>query len=130
MSTVRGTLWLTYLMVALVIFASASSIWERAHDPMWAQMSESRLNYDVISVGVAILSAVVAYGVWKKREWGRIFGISLAIIVLFMFVGIRLLAPVLSSGDVSISLGWEAAFMGSLSIACIITLWRQSFRGN
>ena len=124
----RHTLWFSYIMVALVVWASGMSIWNRASDPTWAQMSEARRNYDLISVLVATYAAVVAYGLFRRREWGRIFGISLAAIVLFMFVGTRLLAPVLTSGSVPIDLGWEAVVMGTLSIACIVTLWRQSFR--
>ena len=128
MNNGRRMLWLSYVMAALVVWASVMSIWYRASDPMWAQMSEARRNYDLISGFVAAYAVVVAYGIFKRREWGRIFGISLAVIVLFMFVGTRLLAPVLTSGAVPIELGWEAAVMGTLSIACIVTLWRQSFR--
>ncbi|SRR5258708_29237702 len=122
------TLWLSYVMAALVVWSSVVSILNRSDDPMWVgPMAEARRNYDLISALVAAFAIVVAYGIFRRREWGRVFGISLAVIVLFMFVGTRLLAPVLTSGAVSIELGWEAAVMGALSIACIITLWRQSF---
>jgi len=121
-------LWLSYVMAALVVWASVASVLNRADDPMWAQMSEARRNYDLFSALVAAYAIIVTYGIFRRREWGRILGISLAVIVLYMFVGTRLLAPVLTSGDVPIELGWEAAVMGTLSIACIITLWRQSFR--
>src|SRR2546427_8659142 len=104
MNTVRVTVWPCYVMIGLVIFATGASIWDRAHDPMWSQMADSRRNYDLIQVVIAGFALAVAYGLWRQREWGRIFAISLAAIVLFMFVGTRLLAPLLTSGDVGITL--------------------------
>jgi peptidoglycan/LPS O-acetylase OafA/YrhL len=128
MNTVRATVWLTYVMIGLVLIAAGMSVWERAHDPMWAQMADSRRNYDIIQGGVAGFALAVAYGLWRQREWGRILAISLAAIILFMFVGTRLLAPFLTSGDVGISFDWGTIVMGVLSSACIVALSRRRFR--
>jgi hypothetical protein len=128
MSKLRGTLWLSFLLIALIFITSSASIWERAHDPFWARMHESRLDYDLISAAVALSSTVVAYGLWRKREWGRIFGISLFAVVFFMFIGVPLLAPLLTSGSVPITLEWSALGMGAFCIVCIILLLRQSLR--
>lgn len=128
MNTVRATVWVCYVMIGLVIFAAGASIWDRAHDPMWSRMADSRRNYDLIQIGVAGFALAVAYGLWRRREWGRIFAISLAMIILFMFVGIRLLAPLMTSGDVAITLDWGTIVMGVLSSACIVALSRRRFR--
>jgi len=128
MNTVRATVWLCFVMIGLVIFAAVASIWDRAHDPMWSQMGDTRRNYDLIQLGVTGFALVVAYGLWRQREWGRIFAISLAAIILFMFVGTRLLAPLLTSGDVGITFDWGTIVMGVLSIVCIVALSRRKFR--
>ena len=91
-------------------------------------MGDARRNYDLIQVSVAGFALMVAYGLWRQREWGRIFAISLAAIILFMFVGTRLLAPLLTSGDVGITLDWGTIVMGALSIVCIVALSRRKFR--
>ena len=128
MNTVRATVWLCYLMIALVVIAAGASIWYRAHDLMWSQMSDSRRNYDILQAGVVVFALAVGYGLWRRQEWGRVFGISLAAVVLFMFVGTRLLAPFLTDGDVGISIDWDTVVMGVLSIACIFALSRRKFR--
>src|SRR5271155_4069312 len=106
MSKARVTLWLCFPLIALAAMTCVGSIWERAHDPMWAQMPESRWKYDALSAAVALYSLVVAYGLWRKREWGRIFAISLFAIVFFMSIAVPLLAPLLTSGSVPIAIGW------------------------
>lgn len=128
MNTVRATVWLCYVMIGLVVLAAGASIWDRPHDPMWSQMGDSRRNYDLIQGCVVGYALAVAYGLWRRREWGRVFAISLAAIVLFMFVGTRLLAPLLTSGDVGITLDWDTIVMGVLSSACIVALSRRRFR--
>ena len=128
MSKARVTLWLCFLLIALVAVTCVGSIWERAHDPIWARMHESRLKYDVLSAAVTLYSLAVAYGLWRKRAWGRMFGISLFAIVLFMFIGVPLLAPLLTSGSVPIAIGWWPLGVGTLCIVCIILLSRQPFR--
>ena len=127
MNTVRIAVWMNYVMIGLVLFAAAASIWERAHDPVWSQMADSRRNYDIIQTGVSVFALAVGYGLWRRREWGRILAISLAAIVLFLFVGARLLAPVLAPG-VPISFDWGAVVMGVLSTACIVALSLRSVR--
>ena len=129
MKTGYRVLWLSYLMAALVVLSCIFSILSRADDPTWiGPMIEARRNYDVISGLVAIYAVVVAYGIFRRREWGRILAISLAMIVMFMFMGTSLLVPVLTSGIVPFELEWEAAIMGLLSIACITSLLRLRFR--
>lgn len=130
MNTIRGTVWLSYVLVALVVAANVNSILFRAHDPIWPRMPDILRIYDLYSICIAVLGVVVAYGLWRRREWGRIFGIGFAVLALFLFVGIRLLQPVITSGAVPITLGWDAAIMGTLSIASIVTLSRRAFRDH
>lgn len=118
-------------MVALVVWSSAMGIVGRANDPMWlGPMSEMRHTYDVLGGFIALYAVSVGYGIFRRREWGRVFGISLAAVVLFLFVGTRLLAPVMTGGAAPIELDWESAVMGVLSVVCVVTLSRQSFRGT
>jgi hypothetical protein len=127
----RVTVWLCFLLIALVALSCVGSIWERAHDPIWARIPESRWQYDVLSAAVALYSVAVTYGLWRKREWGRISGISLFAIVFFMFIGVPLLAPLLTSGGVPIEIGWWPLGVGALCVVCIILLSSQPFRrGN
>ena len=128
MNMARGSVWLSYLLVALVIVACVLSILARANDPIWARMPDARRNYDVISIGAITLGVVVTYGLWRNRRWGRPVAISFAAMALFMFVGIKLLAPLLTSGVVPIMLDWESTIMGILSIASIIALCHRSSR--
>jgi hypothetical protein len=129
MKTGYRVLWLSYFMAALVVWSCVASILNRAEDPTWVgPMTEARRNYDVIAGLVAVYAVVVAYGIFRRREWGRVLGISLAVIVLFIFLGTPLLVPVLTSGIVPIELEWDAAIMALLSIACITSLVRLRFR--
>jgi hypothetical protein len=128
MGKIRGTFWLSFLLIVLILITFNSSIWYRAHDPIWARMRESRLNYDVISVFLSLWSLAVAYGLWRKQEWARMFGISLFAFVFFILIGVPLLAPLLTSGSVPITLRWPALSIGAMCIACIVLLSRQSFR--
>jgi len=130
MNKVRGVLWICFLLIALILVTCGASIWDRAHDPMWSRMQEIRFAYDCISAAVAVSSLAVAYGLWRKREWGRIFGMSLFSIVLFMFVGLPLLAPLLISGGVPITLGWWPVGVGALCFACIVLLSCQRRAGD
>jgi hypothetical protein len=124
MNKVRGILWLCFLLIALIVVTCSASVWDRANDPMWSRMPDIRFAYDCVSAAIAFTSLAVAYGLWRKRQWGRIFGISLFAIVLFLFVGVPLLAPPLMG--VPISLGWWPASVGALCFACIILLsWRR-----
>jgi hypothetical protein len=128
MSKARVTLWLCFPLIALVAVTCVWSIWDRAHDPIWARMLDSRWKYDVLSAAVALYSAAVAYGLWRQREWGRIFGISFFAIVLFMYIGLPFLAPLLTSGSVPIEIGWRVCAVGILCLVCIILLSRRPFR--
>ena len=128
MNTVRATVLLCYLMIALVVFAAGASIWYRWHDPMWSQMSDVRRNYDILQVVIVVYALAVGYGLWRGLEWGRVSGIYLAVIVLFMHVGIRLVALFLTDGDVGIRIDWDTVVMGVLSIVCIFALYRRKFR--
>lgn len=123
--------WPSYIMIALVVWSSVVGIVGRANDPMWlGPLSEMRHTYDALGGFIALSAALVAYGIFRRHEWGRVFGISLAAVVLFLFVGTRVLAPVMTGGAAPIDLGWDSAVMGILSVVSAFTLWRQSFRGN
>jgi hypothetical protein len=128
MNTVRATILLCYLMIALVIFATCTSIWYRWHDPMWSRMSDVRCIYDIHQISIVVFALAVGYGLWRGRNWGRVYGVSLATIVLFMFVGIRLVAPFITDGEVGIRMDWDVIVMGILSSACIFALCRRKFR--
>jgi len=94
---------------------------------MWAQMADSRRNYDIIQVVIALFALAVAYGLWRRREWGRVLAISLSAIVLFTFVGTRIVAPLLVP-ELPISFDWGAVVMGLLSTTCIVALRLPSVR--
>ena len=128
MSRVRLAVWLSYLMIALCLLGMGVSIWNKAQDPMWSQMSEARRNFNILSVVIAAFALSVAYGLWRRREWGRVFGISLGAVVLFYSVGIRLLAPLIAG--VEVGLDWESIVMGALATSSIVALTFVSFRGQ
>lgn len=121
MNTVRAAVWLSYLMVAITLLSTGVAIWGRAHDPMWAQMQGSHRNFDILHGGIALLSVAVAYGIWRRREWGRIFAILLAAIVLFYSVGVQLAMP-LASPDAKPTFYWDSLAVSALSIVCIVLL--------
>jgi hypothetical protein len=117
MNKVRGLLWLCFLLITLIVVTCSASVWDRANDPIWSRMPDIRFAYDCVSAAIVVTSLAVAYGLWCKRQWGRIFGISLFAIVLFLFVGVPLLAPLLIGVPVTLGL-WPVA-VGALCIACI-----------
>ena len=79
------------------------------------------MHAQLMGLGIIAFALVVAYGLWQRREWGRIFGISFCCVVLFIFVGMRLLQPFLVP-EIRVSFEWDAVLMGFLSVACLVGL--------
>jgi hypothetical protein len=128
MNKVRAAVWLSYLMIALTIIAMGASIWGRAQDPMWSQMADSRRNFDILHGGIAAFAMAVAYGLWQRREWSRIFAITLGAIVLFYSIGIKFVLPFMAPSTVQITFDWVSLAVGALSIICMGLLSRLTFR--
>jgi hypothetical protein len=130
MNKLRTGVWLSYLMIALTIVATGISIWGRAQDPMWLQMADSRTGFDILHTGIAAFAMAVAYGLWRRREWGRVFAITLAAIVLFYSVGVKFLLTFLAPATVRTTFDWSSLGVGALSIVCIVLLTRCKFSEN
>jgi hypothetical protein len=126
----RVTLAFTYAMIILLIVGVAVAVWHRATDTMWSRMSDVHWMYDAVGVFAVLFAVVVAAGLWFRREWGRINAISLCVIVFFMFLGIRLIAPFITDVDLTSLIDIESITMGVLAIANIIGLTRRSFKDN
>jgi hypothetical protein len=130
MKAERITLALTYAMILLVIIGTAMAGWHRASDTMWLRMPDVRWKYDALGAVVVVFAVVVATGLWLRREWGRLFAISLCWIVFFMFLGIRLIAPFMIGLDLASFIDVESIAMGVLATVNMIGLNNRSFRDN
>jgi hypothetical protein len=122
MNRVRAAVWLSYLMIGVTVLAIAASIWARAQDPTWSQIADSRRNLDVLQGGIGAFAIAVAYGLWRRQEWGRVFGIALGVVVLFYSVGIKVVLPFLAPSSAPITFEWQSLTVGVLSVACIVLL--------
>jgi hypothetical protein len=94
---------------------------------MWSQMAGSRGGIDILHAGIAAFAVAVAYGLWWRQEWGRVFAITLAAIVLFYSVGVKLLLPFLAPSAVQTPFDWPSLGVGALSILCIVLLTPRRF---
>jgi len=62
-------------------------------DPSWSKMSDIRFKYDLLfGVGFIAFSIVVIIGLLLKKEWGRQWAIAFDALLLFCFLGIRILS--------------------------------------
>ena len=126
-NTVRATIWLCYVLIGLLVMGTISKFWWMAHDPMWAQMSESRDSYYVLGTGNLLFAGAVWYGLWQRREWGRILGMSYCVVTLLTYVGTTFLGPYLVP-DIEVEMvTWDTLLIGALSVACLVGLGRTRF---
>jgi hypothetical protein len=113
-------------MIGLVVIGWITKFLWLARDPFWDQMSESRQTFQILGAGTIVFAFAVAYGLWRRREWGRVFGMSFSVVVLFTFVGMPLVTPLLVP-EIGIHFEWNSVLMGILSTACFIGLSRSKF---
>jgi hypothetical protein len=83
MNRLRTTLVLSYAIIGVVVLGMALGIWRRSRDSLWTTtLAEVRWNYDLLAIAVIGFALAVAIGLLQRREWGRVFCISLSFIVL------------------------------------------------
>ena len=126
LNSARASVWLGYVMIGLVVVGWITKFLWFARDPFWDQMNESRQTFYILGAGTIVFALAVAYGLWRRREWGRVFGMSFSVVMLFTFVGMPLMTPLLAP-EIGINFEWDSVLMGILSTACLIGLSRSKF---
>jgi hypothetical protein len=128
MNRFRATLLLSYLFLGLVCLGMALGISYRSTDPIWGStLRDVRWEYDLLAISIICLALLVALGLFLKREWGRVLSISLSFIVLFMFVGIPLVASWWYKLNLAPLVSADSLIMGSLALLNAIALSHRRF---
>ena len=64
----------------------------RHNDPLWSEIPDVRLKYDLLGLVVLCLIFLATYGIFNLKEWGRQLGLALYVIIFFTFFLIRVFA--------------------------------------
>jgi len=85
-------------LLLVIILGLISGINFRLKNEFWSEVigSGTRQYYNILATLVICYTLVVAVGLFRMKEWGRILARSLYSIVAFMFIGLKIVAAFLS----------------------------------